>query len=70
MGGGQHDGLQGGGVGQAWLALAEGGQEPGVGGGADLAQVPPVLRIEVLGTPKSEALLIVVSTRSALPSFR
>jgi hypothetical protein len=47
--GGQHDGLQGGGVGQAGGALAQCGQEAGVGGGPGLGQRPPVLVVEGLG---------------------
>lgn len=48
MEGGQHDGLEGGGIGQAGLSFAERGEEPGVGVGSDTPQRSPVLGVEGL----------------------
>ena len=48
----QHDRLQGGGVGQAGLAFAEGREEPGVHIGPETAQRSPVVGVEGLFEPE------------------
>ena len=67
---GQDDRLQGGGVGQAGLAFAQGGQEPGVGVGTEASQRSPVVGVEGLFQVEVAGLLTVVSTLKARPSFR